>query len=77
VKPHDSSANKRFGSSAELIRRHEVYRAVKRLDLSREEEEAVERMSCSLVDKLIRGPISDAMRRAGDQQRPSAPRRES
>jgi glutamyl-tRNA reductase len=53
---------------AERIRRHEVSRALKRMDLSSEEEEAVERLSRSLVDGLLRGPISDAFGRAGDQQ---------
>ncbi len=66
MKPHDPSAYKRFGSSAEVIRRYEVYRALKRMDLSCEEEVAVEQLSRSLVDGLLRGPISEAMRCAGD-----------
>ena len=77
MKPHGPSANKAFGSSAEDVRRYEVYRALKRMDLSCEEEEVVERMSRSLVDRLLRGPISDAMRRAGARQSPTAPRRGS
>jgi glutamyl-tRNA reductase len=68
VKSRASSANKRFGSTAEVIRRHEVSHALKKMDLSREEEQTVERMSRSLVDGLLRGPISDAVRRATDQQ---------
>jgi glutamyl-tRNA reductase len=77
VKPHDPSANNKVGSSPEVIRRHEVYRALKRMDLSCEEEEVVERMSRSLVDGLLRGPISEAMRRAGARQRLTAPHRGS
>ena len=72
MKANGPSADKGFGSSAEVIRRHEVDRALKRMDLSCEQEDVVERMSRSLVEGLLRGPISDAMRRAGT---PTAPRR--
>ena len=44
---------------AEQIRRHELSRALKRMDLSPEEAEAVERMSYSLMNKLLHGPISE------------------
>jgi glutamyl-tRNA reductase len=44
---------------AEQIRRHELSRALKKMDLSPEEEAAVERMSHSLVNKLLHGPISE------------------
>ena len=44
---------------ADKIRRHELSRALRRLDLSAEESEAVERMSHSLVNKLLHGPISE------------------
>jgi glutamyl-tRNA reductase len=44
---------------AEQIRRHELSRALKRMDLSPEEEAAVERMSHSLMNKLLHGPISE------------------
>jgi glutamyl-tRNA reductase len=44
---------------AERIRRHELARALQRMDLSPEEAEAVERMSRSLVNKLLHGPISE------------------
>lgn len=44
---------------AERIRRHELSRALKRTRLSREEAEAMERMSHSLVNKLLHGPISE------------------
>lgn len=46
-------------SGAEDIRRHELSRALKRMDLSPQETEAVERMSHSLVNKLLHGPISE------------------
>ncbi len=44
---------------AEEIRRHETSRTLKRLDLSPEEAAAVERMSHSLVNKMLHGPISE------------------
>jgi glutamyl-tRNA reductase len=44
---------------AEQIRRHELSRALKKIDLSPEEEAAVERMSHSLMNKLLHGPISE------------------
>jgi glutamyl-tRNA reductase len=44
---------------AERIRRHEVARALKGLDLSPEEAEAVEKMSHALVNKLLHGPIQE------------------
>ena len=49
--------------SAEQIRRHEVSRALKKVDLSSEEEEVIERLSRSLVGKLLHGPISKVMAR--------------
>ncbi len=50
--------------SAEQIRRHEVSRALKKVDLSPEEEEAIERLSRLLVGKVLHGPISRVMARA-------------
>jgi hypothetical protein len=50
--------------SAEQIRRHEVSRALRKIDLSPEEEEVIERLSRSLVDKLLHGPISTVIARA-------------
>jgi glutamyl-tRNA reductase len=44
---------------AEQIRRHELSRVLKNMNLSPEEEAAVERMSRSLVYKLLHGPISE------------------
>ncbi|HZY65761.1 MAG TPA: glutamyl-tRNA reductase [Rubrobacteraceae bacterium] len=44
---------------ADKIRRHEISRTLKRLNLAPEEAEAVERMSHSLVNKLLHGPISE------------------
>jgi hypothetical protein len=68
VKPHASSDSEGFRSNAEIIRRREVSRIVAALDLSPEEAGAVELMSRSLVDGLLRGPISDAMRHPGNQE---------
>ena len=48
---------------AEQIRRREVSRILERMNLSPEEEEAVERLSYSLVVKLLLGPISEAIAR--------------
>ena len=62
--------------AAEEIRHQEVSRMLGRMDFSPKEEKALERMSRSLVDELLRGPISDAMRRAGERQRSTAPRPE-
>jgi glutamyl-tRNA reductase len=44
---------------AEQIRRHELSRALERMELSPGEAEAVERMSHSLTNKLLHGPISE------------------
>jgi glutamyl-tRNA reductase len=44
---------------AEQIRRHELSRALKKMDLSPAEAAAVERMSHSLTNKLLHGPISE------------------
>jgi glutamyl-tRNA reductase len=44
---------------AEQVRRHELSRVLKNMDLSPEEEAAIERMSHSLVNKLLHGPISE------------------
>ncbi len=44
---------------ADKVRRHELSRALSKLDLTPEETEAVERMSHSLVNKLLHGPISE------------------
>ena len=50
---------KELRDGAEKIRRHELARALKGLDLSPEEAEAVERMSHTLVNKLLHGPIQE------------------
>jgi glutamyl-tRNA reductase len=50
---------KELKDGAERIRRHELARALKGLDLSPEEVEAVERMSHALVNKLLHGPIQE------------------
>ena len=50
---------KELRDEAERIRRHELARALKGLDLSPDDEEAVERMSHVLVNKLLHGPIQE------------------
>jgi len=50
---------KELRDGAERIRRHELARALNRLDLSPEEAETVERMSRALVNKLLHGPIQE------------------
>jgi glutamyl-tRNA reductase len=50
---------KELRDGAERIRRHEVAHALKGICLSPEEAEAVEKMSHSLVNKLLHGPIQE------------------
>ena len=50
--------------SLEQIRCLEVTRILKKMNPSPEEAEAIERLSRLLVDKLLLGPISDAMTHA-------------
>ncbi len=52
------------GDSVERIRRHEVSRALKKVNVSSEEEEVIVLFSRSLVGKLLDGPISEVMERA-------------
>ena len=47
-------------ASAERVRARETERVLRKLDLAREQEEVVERLSRSLVEKLIKGPIEKA-----------------
>jgi glutamyl-tRNA reductase len=49
---------------AEQIRRHELARALSRMELSPEEAASIERMSYSLVNKLLHGPIQEIKARA-------------
>ena len=49
---------------ADRIRRHELSRVLQGMDLSPEEQEAVERMSHALVNKLLHGPIQEIKARA-------------
>jgi glutamyl-tRNA reductase len=51
-------------NGAEQIRRHELARALSRMELSSEEADSVERMSHSLVNKLLHGPIQEIKARA-------------
>jgi glutamyl-tRNA reductase len=61
---------KELRDGAEQIRRHELARATNRMELSPEELETVERMSHSLVNKLLHGPISELKARAQDGSAP-------
>ncbi len=61
---------KELCDGAEQIRRHEFSRVMKKMDLSSEEAEMVERMSHSLVNKLLHGPISDLKARAKEVSSP-------
>jgi glutamyl-tRNA reductase len=45
-------------ASAERVRARETERVLRKLDLSREQAEAVEHVSRSLVDELVHGPIA-------------------
>ena len=55
---------KELRDGAERIRHHEVSRTLGKMDLSPEEQKAVERLSHSLVKKLLHGPISEIKARA-------------
>ena len=56
---HVAPLIKELRDGAERIRRHEVARALKGMDLSEKEAGAVERMSHALVNKLLHGPIQE------------------
>lgn len=62
---------------AEKVREHEISKALKRTDLSPEQAEVVEKMSRSLVNKLLHGPISEIKSRAesGPPETPETRRR--
>ena len=45
-------------ASADCVRARETERVLRKLDLSREQAEAVECLSRSLVEKLVHGPIA-------------------
>jgi hypothetical protein len=67
-------------NSVERIRRHEVSRALEKVNLSPEEEEGIDLFSRSLVGRLLHGPISEVIARAEAElsfrgrQGPEAPR---
>lgn len=54
--------------AAEEIRHREVSRALRRLGLSPEAEKTVDEMTRSLVDRLVSGPITDAVPSAGSSR---------
>ena len=55
---------KELRDEAEKVREHEISKALKKTELSPEQAEAVEKMSRSLVNKLLHGPISEIKSRA-------------
>lgn len=62
---------KELRDEAEKVREHEISKALKKTELSPEQAEAVEKMSRSLVNKLLHGPISEIKSRADSE--PSGP----
>ena len=52
------------GDSVERIRRHEVSRVLKKVNVSPEEAGVIDLLSRSLVGKLLQGPISEVLARA-------------
>lgn len=68
---------KELRDEAEKVREHEISKAFKKSDLSPEQAEAVEKMSRSLVNKLLHGPISEIKTRAetGPSETPEMRRR--
>ena len=72
-----SVAMKPGQDSVERIRRLEVSRALKKVDLSPEDQEVIDLFSRSLAGRLLHGPISEVMERAersfwerGDREAP-------
>ena len=59
-----SIAMKPGQDSVERIRCHEVSRALKKVNLSPEDQEVIDLFSRSLAGRLLHGPISEVMERA-------------
>jgi hypothetical protein len=63
--------------SVERIRRHEVSRALKKTNLSPEDQEVLDLFSRALIGRLLHGPISEVLARAelpfGDRPGREAP----
>jgi glutamyl-tRNA reductase len=51
-------SDERSHDGTERIRARETERVLRRLDLSREQAQAVERLANSVADKLVHGPIA-------------------
>lgn len=68
MKSRRAWADETIENDADIIRRREVSRVVSAKHLTSEEAEVVESMSRSLVDGLLRGPISAALGRGADQR---------
>lgn len=47
----------------EQIRLQEVSRVLRKIDLSPEDVKDIERLGCTLVDRILLGPVSEAMAR--------------
>jgi glutamyl-tRNA reductase len=58
VKPHQARETPISRTSIESVRARETERVLRTLDLAPEQAEVVERVSRSLVDELVRGPIA-------------------
>ncbi len=71
---HGAHAAKRLRDHAERIRCQEVSRVLRTIDLAPEKVAGVERMSRSLVDRLLGGPLaevaSSGQRLWGEVRRP-------
>ncbi len=58
AKPTQARGEPNSRDSIECIRARETERVLRKLDFSQEQAEAVERLSRSLVDQLVCGPIA-------------------
>jgi glutamyl-tRNA reductase len=58
VKLHQARGTLNSRASVESVRARETERVLRKLDLAPEQAEAIERVSRSLVDELVHGPIA-------------------
>jgi glutamyl-tRNA reductase len=68
---------KELRTEAERIRDHELSRTLKRADLSPKQEAEVEKLTYSLVNKLLHGPISEVKARAEHGVSPEEEKRDT
>jgi glutamyl-tRNA reductase len=59
VKLHQARGTPNSRASIESVRARETERVLRKLDLTPEQAEAIERVSRSLVDELVHGPIAN------------------